>query len=401
MNTDSDLLRRYIQTRDESAFTNLVQRHLGLVYSVALRRVGGDVQLAEDVAQKVFSDLARKASSLLARPTLSGWLYTSAHLASAAVVRAERRRKTRESEAHLMQTTLSSSSEPDADWARLRPVIDDVIVALKDEDREAIALRFFEKRSFAEVGAALRTTEEAARKRVDRALEKLRATLAQRGVTSTTAALGLTLTTLASSPTPIGLGPKVAGHAFAGASAPAGGSVFGTIASATLPAAAILVLGGILVSSQRQTNSVLRAELAQLAAENKRIVALRAENRQLARSIAQIAETSRAQAAPAHPAASNIVAMPPEARPISARINVTEDGRIMWNREPVSLRDFIARLRALPGTAAPDSRVSIMAVGTSFSALAYVIDEVRKAQLDHVTVESNVTPDPKFGWSWF
>jgi RNA polymerase sigma factor (sigma-70 family) len=177
MNTDSELLRRYVEERSEPAFTEVVQRHVGLVYSVALRRVGGDAHLAEDVAQKVFCDLARKASALTGRPTLAGWLYASAHLASAAMVRSERRRKAREIEAHLMQTTLSSP-ESDAEWTRLRPVLDDAFVALKEEEREVIALRFFEKRSFAEIGATLRVTEEAARKRVDRVLDKLRAVLA-------------------------------------------------------------------------------------------------------------------------------------------------------------------------------------------------------------------------------
>src|SRR5579859_7351651 len=99
MMDDPELLRRYVEDHAEEAFTELVGRHLGLVYSTALRRVGQDAHLAEDVAQKVFIDLARKASLLRGRATLSGWLYVSTHVASAAVVRSERRRKTRETEA--------------------------------------------------------------------------------------------------------------------------------------------------------------------------------------------------------------------------------------------------------------------------------------------------------------
>lgn len=158
MTADSELLRRYVDEKSETAFAELVQRHVGLVYSVALRRVAGDAHLAEDVAQKVFADLARKAAMLRDRPTLGGWLYASAHLASAAMVRSEQRRKARETEAHSMQTTLTST-EPEPDWTRVRPVIDDVVVILKEEDREAIALRFFEKRSFAEIGLALHVTD--------------------------------------------------------------------------------------------------------------------------------------------------------------------------------------------------------------------------------------------------
>ncbi len=134
MTADSDLLRRYVDEKSEAAFTELVQRHVGLVYSVALRRVGGDAHLAEDVAQKVFADLARKAATLRERPALGGWLYASAHLASAAVVRSERRRKERETAAQFMQATLSSS-DAEPDWTRLGPVIDDVVVGLKDDDR--------------------------------------------------------------------------------------------------------------------------------------------------------------------------------------------------------------------------------------------------------------------------
>lgn len=400
MNNDSELLRRYVEKSSEPAFTELVQRHIGLVYSVALRRVGGDAHSAEDVAQKVFSDLARKAPSLTDRATLSGWLFASTHLASAAVVRSEQRRKARETEAHTMQTTLSPD-EPDADWTRLRPVVDDVIAALKDEEREAIALRFFEQRSFAEVGASLRVSEEAARKRVDRALEKLRSLLARRGVTSSAAVLGVALTTIGTNSVPAGLGATTAQHALTHAGVTTSATITGTVLGALLPAAAVLVFGVFVNGAQQRSNGELRAELTQLATKNGRLAALRSENRKLAGDIAKIDDARRALAVSASPSLRSVVEPPLEPRPISARINVTEDGRIMWNRELVNLREFIARLQALPGTAAPESRVNIRAVGTSFSALAYVIDEVRKAQLDHVTVESNVTPDPKFGWSWF
>ncbi|MBI4623339.1 MAG: hypothetical protein HY736_08995 [Verrucomicrobia bacterium] len=90
MNTDVELLRRYVEEKSEAAFTELVQRRIGLVYSVALRRVGGDTPLAKDVAQMVFGDRARKARLLVGRATLSGWHYASAHVASAAIVRRTR-----------------------------------------------------------------------------------------------------------------------------------------------------------------------------------------------------------------------------------------------------------------------------------------------------------------------
>src|SRR5882724_8495971 len=103
MQNDTELLRSYIDDRSEDAFAELVRRHLGLVYFAALRRVGNDTHLAEDVAQKVFSDLARKAPALRHRITLTSWLYVSAQLASADLVRREQRRKHRETAAHSMQ----------------------------------------------------------------------------------------------------------------------------------------------------------------------------------------------------------------------------------------------------------------------------------------------------------
>lgn len=400
MKTDAELLRCYVGDLSEPAFTELVQRHIALVYSVALRRVGGDVHLAEDVTQRVFGDLARKASKLTGHSTLSGWLYVSANVASAAVVRSELRRKARETEAHTMQTMLSSS-DSDADWTRLRPVIDDAIVELGDEDREAVVQRFFGKRSFVEVGAAMRISDEAARKRVDRALEKLRAILARRGVTSTSAVLGLALTAIGSGIAPVGLTAKVATHALAQGAASTGPSIAGTMASVLLPAAAALVIGGLLISAQQRTNDELRREFAQATAGNQAIATLRAENVGLTRNVAVAEESRQRQVASIPPSPGPTVRAPHGPRAVSAQVSVSPQGTLTWDREPVTLREFIAQLRMLRETADPESRIVIHAPGAEFSALAYVIDEIRKAQLDHVTVESNATPDPKLGFSWF
>ena len=185
MTTDSALLRQFAQTHSEEAFAELVRRHVNLVYSTALRRANGDAQFALDVAQTVFADLARKASSLSRRESLSGWLYTGAHFAAAKVVRTENRRRARE--AKFMRETPNEST-PEPDWQQIGPMLDDVMHELKTADREAIVLRYFENRPFAEVGAKLGLNENAARMRVERALDKLRALLGKRGI-STTAAL--------------------------------------------------------------------------------------------------------------------------------------------------------------------------------------------------------------------
>ncbi len=400
MKSDAELLRSYHDEKSEVAFTALVQRHLNLVYSVALRRVGGDTHLAEDVTQRVFADLARKASNLTGHSTLTGWLYVSANVASAAVVRSEQRRKVRETEAHTMQN-LTSSSADEADWARLRPAIDDAIVELGKEDREAVVLRFFGQRSFGEVGAAIHVSEEAARKRVDRALEKLRSILARRGVTSTVAALGLALTAVGSGIAPAALTAKVATHAMAQGAASAGGSIAGTLTSVLLPTAAALVVGGLLISAQQRTNDELRRELAQATQGNQAIAALRTENAGLAREVAVAEESRRRQAATVPSAPIPIASPAPGPRAVSAQVSVSSRGTIAWEGKPVNLREFITLMQTLRQTADPESQIVIQGNSTTFSALAYVIDEIRKAEFNHVTVESDATPDPKLGFSWF
>ena len=184
MTTDSQLLASFARTNSEDAFAELVQRHVHLVHSAALRQVNGDAHLAQDVAQTVFTDLARKANSLARREVLPGWLYTSAHFAAAKIIRTENRRRDREEK--FMREPIHETA-PEADWEKLRPVLDAAMHELKAADREAILLRYFENRPFAEVGAKVGLNENAARMRVERALEKLRDTLTKHGVTTATA----------------------------------------------------------------------------------------------------------------------------------------------------------------------------------------------------------------------
>src|ERR1039457_2915832 len=188
MMPDSELLRRFAKTNSEDAFAELVKRHVNLVYSAALRQVGGDAHLAQDVAQTVFADLARKAGSLSRRESLTGWLYTSAHFAAAKIARTENRRRDREEK--FMREPIHETA-PEADWGKIRPALDEVMHELKEADREAILLRYFENQPFVEVGAKLGLNENAARMRVERALEKLRAIFAKRGITTATALASL------------------------------------------------------------------------------------------------------------------------------------------------------------------------------------------------------------------
>ena len=220
MTADTELLQRYLQSRSEEAFATLVRRHIDLVYSSALRRVGYDAQLAEDVTQEVFAELARQGEKLLDRPTLGSWLYTTSRYKAIDVVRKESRRRSREMESLSMKSEhvdVAGSS----DWEAVRPLIDEAMDALSKGDQEILILRFFENRTFADAAALLATTEDAARMRSQRALEHLRAVLAKRGVTSATEVLALILANKAVGAAPGYLAAKVTVTALAAAPASA------------------------------------------------------------------------------------------------------------------------------------------------------------------------------------
>ncbi len=225
MEDDSELLRRFVEDGSESSFGLLVQRHVDLVFAAALRQVH-DAHLAEDIVQTVFIDLARKARSLWRRPILVSWLYKSTRFAASKALRANHRRRARETEALIMNELLSP--DPDPDWNRLRPILDEVICQLGERDREAVLLRFYKGMPFAAIAAALQTTEEVARQRVGRALDKMYALLARRGITSTTAAIAAVLASRGAVAAPAGLALKAASGAVA-ASIAGGGAIGGLL----------------------------------------------------------------------------------------------------------------------------------------------------------------------------
>jgi RNA polymerase sigma factor (sigma-70 family) len=239
---DNDLLGQYGKGRSEAAFAELVRRHLNLVYSTALRQVAGDTHLAEDVCQAVFADLARKAAPLARRKSIAGWLYKSARFAASKAVRTEARRRARERATVAMNQNASNLPCPDSE---LRALIDAAMNELGDEDREAVLLRYFESRDFSAVGAALGASENAARMRVERALEKLRAILQKRGLTTTGAALAAALADSTAAPVPGGISSTVLAAALArGVAAQQAGSGWAgwKMAGAALAAASAVVI---------------------------------------------------------------------------------------------------------------------------------------------------------------
>src|SRR6266480_3501035 len=162
MTDTGQLLRDYAERHDEKAFGELVKCHLDLVYSTALRQLGGDAQLAQDIAQVVFTDLARKAKTLPREVVLGGWLYRHTCFTAAKALRTERRRQIREHEAAIMNAQNEPSDEI---WRQVAPVLDQAMNQLNERDRDAIVLRFFEHQPLREVGAALGASEDAARMR--------------------------------------------------------------------------------------------------------------------------------------------------------------------------------------------------------------------------------------------
>jgi RNA polymerase sigma factor (sigma-70 family) len=202
--TDLQLLARYTRQHAEDAFAELVRRHLDLVFSAALRQVRSP-QLAEEVAQSAFSDLARQAQGLAPDTILTAWLYQVTRRTAIDVVRGEARRQLRE---HVA-CELNAMNTPVADWTHVEPLLDEAMHALDEADRAAVLLRYFENKSLREVGEMLGTNEDAARKRVSRAVERLRQFFAQRGVTVGASGLVIALSTNAVQAAPVGLAVTV------------------------------------------------------------------------------------------------------------------------------------------------------------------------------------------------
>jgi RNA polymerase sigma factor (sigma-70 family) len=325
MPDDAALLRQFADDHSEAAFAELVHRHLDAVYSSAVRRLAGDTHLAEDVTQHVFIALARHARTVATHPAMSAWLHLTTRNIAAQTIRAEQRRRAREQHAAMPDSSPDPSAA--ADWTRLAPVIDDAIDRLNDRDRSAILLRFIERRAFADIGCALRISEDAARMRVDRALNKLRTALAIRGVTSTSAALAVALTGHGVTAAPAGLSTTAATVAFA--AAPASTSAIALFSAMTTSKASLTVAAtAALIAIGTATHERIRALDADFAmdaarhehlAGQARLDALHREHDAITADIDQLnRRLSNLSSAPGSSASGNARATAPRPVPFGA-----------------------------------------------------------------------------------
>lgn len=274
---DADLLARFAADRSEAAFAELVRRHVDFVYSSALRQLSGNHHHAQDVTQMVFIDLARKAAALARHPSLAAWLHRCTRYTVFNTRRKEARRLA------LNKTLLnepSATQDKESSWEALVPALDEAVDGLPEKDRAAILLRFFAKKPFADVGRELGVSENAARMRVDRAVEALRSAFERRGIRATTTAIGSLIAIHGINAAPASVTPAVTA-AVAASGAPLLGalSLFYTMSKIkVILTAALLAIGAIGLLVEVQSRNGLRAEAARLQTSDDELTHATKEN---------------------------------------------------------------------------------------------------------------------------
>jgi RNA polymerase sigma factor (sigma-70 family) len=298
--TDWELLTRYTRHHTEDDFAEIVRRHVDLVHSAALRQVRSP-QLAEEVAQSTFLKLAQHAGKLAPGTILSAWLYQVARREAIGVVRREARRQLREE----IFTEMNAMNATVADWTHIEPLLDEAMHALADTDRIAVLLRYFENKSLPEVGSVLGVTDDAARKRVSRAVECLRKFFAKRDVIVSTRGLVVVISASAVQAAPVGLAATISTAAtlagttlLASATTTASNVIAMTTLQKSLIASALVAAVGVGIYEARQLSMLreqvlsLQRQQAAIAGENEeaahQIAALRAENDRLNRTTGEL-----------------------------------------------------------------------------------------------------------------
>jgi RNA polymerase sigma factor (sigma-70 family) len=305
---DMELLRDYVRNHSEQAFRTLVERHIDLVYSVALRQTQ-QPQLAQDVTQAVFIVLVEKAATISQDTILAGWLFRATRYAAANVRRAEARREHWEQQAAHMEPT----STPEPELERVTPLLNEALEQLHEQDRAAILLRFFEHKSMEEVGRALGTTESAAKMRLSRAVEKLRRIFRRRGAVVPTAVVLALLSAQTASAAPAGLAATVATSALLNQSS-----------ASTL----VLVKGTLKIMAQAKAKKLAIAALVVLFGGATAVVVQQTLSRGDAAGNAAARENKAPTAAP-----STATTAQPATAEAAGKILVFR-GRPSWNRHP-------------------------------------------------------------------
>jgi RNA polymerase sigma factor (sigma-70 family) len=272
-----ELLRQYVEEHSEEAFSRLVEIHVGLVYSVALRQGAGDVHFARDISQIVFSDLARKASTFEPGIVLAGWLYRHTCLKAAESIRSLHRRRHREE----IAVSMNEANPAESEWTNeASSILDEVMQQLDETDRDALVLRFFRHESLRGVGDVFGISEDAAQKRISRAIEKLRVLLTRKGIRCSTSVLGLALAAHVNTAVPAGLAAGLSGVALSkagfGSAAISAQTFFKIMASTKIKIGiAALIAGAVttpLILQQSQLNRLTQENaglLRQLSAKEK------------------------------------------------------------------------------------------------------------------------------------
>ncbi len=277
--SDAELVREYAVNRSEAAFGEIVHRYTDMVHSAAMRQTCSP-ELARDVVQAVFTDLARKAGSLPAGTLLIGWLCRGARLAALRQVRGDRRRLHRESQAMEWH---EAAPEMAKDWEAIRPVLDEAMASLPEADQNALLLRFFKDASLTSVGATLGVSADAAQKRVARALAKLREFLAGRGIHTSQEALAIALAGNAVQAAPLGLAASMVSGALAAVGSASATTFVSKLFTVTTMKTTLLILGlaGIIAAlayQQRNTQGQLRAAVASAEQQAEELQRLREVN---------------------------------------------------------------------------------------------------------------------------
>jgi RNA polymerase sigma factor (sigma-70 family) len=303
--TDAQLLRAYGETCSEAAFAELVRRHVDFVYSAA-RRMVWDRHLAEDVTQGVFVALAKNSAQLQDRPVLSGWLHRTAQNIAAQTVRTIERRRAREQEAATMNELLAV--EADRSWENIAPHLDAALGEVAERDRDALLLRYFEHKTAPQMAKLLGISDEAAQKRVSRAVDRLRECLAKRGITAGASGLTVLISTKAVLVAPAGLSAAILTTAHAGLTLTTTATATKAIAMTTLQKS---LIAGVLVAAigatiyEARELSTLRTEVRTLRQQPPRpeptqqltddrgeaarqLAALRDDNERLKREIEEL-----------------------------------------------------------------------------------------------------------------